>query len=142
MRHPLQITTPDVSASNATVIVAGEVFNNVKCDSISVGIEIEILSPTGDKLYERISRHKTHPRQKAREYVFDSIMIEKPLLWDTESPNLYTVTVSLLNDDGEVVDSVDGYIYFPGDSCRFPNMMFYQSEANTSGMGPNFYDQC
>ncbi len=105
MRHPLQITTPDVSASNAAVIVAGEVFNNVKCDSISVGIEI--VSPTGDKLYERISRHKTHPRQKAREYMFDSIMIEKPLLWDTESPNLYTVTVSLLNDDGEVVDSVD-----------------------------------
>lgn len=32
------------------------------------------------------------------------------------------------------------YMYFPGDSQKFPWMMFYQSEANTSGMGPNFYE--
>lgn len=32
------------------------------------------------------------------------------------------------------------YMYFPGDSRRFPWMMFYQSEANTSGLGPNFFE--
>ena len=32
------------------------------------------------------------------------------------------------------------YMYFPGDSRRFPWMMFYQSEANTSNMGPNFFE--
>ena len=32
------------------------------------------------------------------------------------------------------------YMYFPGDSRRFPNMMFYQSEASTAAMGPNFYE--
>ncbi len=32
------------------------------------------------------------------------------------------------------------YMYFPGDSRRFPWMIFYQSEANTSGMGPNFFE--
>ena len=32
------------------------------------------------------------------------------------------------------------YMYFPGDSKRFPNMIFYQSEANTSNMGPNYYE--
>lgn len=32
------------------------------------------------------------------------------------------------------------YMYFPGDSKRFPNLMFYQSEANTSNMGPNFFE--
>lgn len=32
------------------------------------------------------------------------------------------------------------YMYFPGDSRRYPWMMFYQSEANTSGMGPNYFD--
>lgn len=31
------------------------------------------------------------------------------------------------------------YMYFPGDSRRFPHMMFYQSEANTVGMGENWY---
>ena len=32
------------------------------------------------------------------------------------------------------------YMYFSGDSRRFPWMMFYQSEASTSMMGPNFYE--
>ncbi len=31
------------------------------------------------------------------------------------------------------------YMYFPGDGRRFSNMIFYQSEANMSNMGPNFY---
>lgn len=32
------------------------------------------------------------------------------------------------------------YMYFPGDGRRFPWMVFYQSEANMSMMGPNFYE--
>ena len=32
------------------------------------------------------------------------------------------------------------YGYFPGDSRNFPWMIFYQSEANTSNMGPNYFD--
>ncbi len=32
------------------------------------------------------------------------------------------------------------YMYFPGDSRRYPDMIFYQSEANLSNMGPNFYE--
>ena len=32
------------------------------------------------------------------------------------------------------------YMYFPGDSKRFPHMIFYQSEANTSNMGPNWFE--
>ena len=32
------------------------------------------------------------------------------------------------------------YMYFPGDSRRFPWMTFYQSEASTQAMGPNFFE--
>jgi len=32
------------------------------------------------------------------------------------------------------------YMYFPGDARRFPQMMFYQSEANAEAMGPNFFE--
>lgn len=32
------------------------------------------------------------------------------------------------------------YMYFPGDGRRFPWMVFYQSEANHSNMGPNWFD--
>ena len=32
------------------------------------------------------------------------------------------------------------YMYFPGDGKRYPYMNFYQSEANRSAMGPNFFE--
>ena len=32
------------------------------------------------------------------------------------------------------------YMYFPGDGQKFPWMMFYQSEATTAGLGPNYYE--
>ena len=32
------------------------------------------------------------------------------------------------------------YMYFPGDGKRFPWMKFYQSEANITNMGPNYFD--
>lgn len=32
------------------------------------------------------------------------------------------------------------YMYFPGDSKRFPEKTFYQSEASVAAMGPNFYE--
>ena len=32
------------------------------------------------------------------------------------------------------------YMYFPGDGQKFPWMMFYQSEATTAAMGPNFFE--
>ena len=32
------------------------------------------------------------------------------------------------------------YMYFPGDGRQFPWMIFYQSEATTSGMGQNFFE--
>ena len=32
------------------------------------------------------------------------------------------------------------YMYFPGDMKRYPEKTFYQSEASTAAMGPNFYE--
>ena len=32
------------------------------------------------------------------------------------------------------------YMYFPGDGRRFPWMTFYQSEATTANLGPNYYE--
>lgn len=32
------------------------------------------------------------------------------------------------------------YMYFPTDAQRYPDMIFYQSEASTSAMGPNYFE--
>ncbi|MDE5954754.1 MAG: DUF4982 domain-containing protein, partial [Duncaniella sp.] len=67
----------------------------------------------------RLSTVAMHPR--GRNHFTDSLPAPLALVTDIASYNYR-------------------YMYFPGDSRRFPGMIFYQSEANTSGMGPNYFD--
>lgn len=60
-----------------------------------------------------------HPR--GRNWETDSLPCDLAMITDVQSYNYR-------------------YMYFPGDGRRFPYMKFYQSEANLSMMGPNFYE--
>lgn len=55
--------------------------------------------------------------------------------------NLYTDSIPA---DLAVATEVNSYnyryMYFPGDMKRYPEKTFYQSEASTAAMGPNFYE--
>ncbi|MBR1401479.1 MAG: DUF4982 domain-containing protein [Prevotella sp.] len=54
--------------------------------------------------------------------------------WDTDS---LPCDLAMITD----VQSYNyRYMYFPGDGRRFPWMTFYQSEANVSGMGANYFE--
>ncbi len=79
--------------------------------------------------------------------------LQKELLHRYDSTRLVTVamhprgrnweTDSLPCDLAKITDVQSynyRYMYFPGDGRRFPYMKFYQSEANLSMMGPNFYE--
>lgn len=99
-RHPLHITTP----TNSSVVVSSEIVSRLKTDSISVAIDI--VSPTGKTVYSCEKRHWNNRRQPVREYLLDSIALAEPQLWDTEHPNLYTLTATLHRPDGTVADRV------------------------------------
>ena len=79
--------------------------------------------------------------------------LQKTLLLRYDSTRLVTVamhpryrnweTDSLPHDLAMITDIQAynyRYMYFPGDGRRFPWMKFYQSEASTSAMGPNFFE--
>ena len=79
--------------------------------------------------------------------------LQKTLLQRYDSTRLVTVamhpryrnweTDSLPHDLAMITDIQAynyRYMYFPGDGRRFPWMKFYQSEASTSAMGPNFFE--
>lgn len=103
-RHPLYITTPQASVERSTVIVDGEIGTFLKTDSIAVGIDITDMQ--GNKVYSAVKRHWNHPRQHMREHRLDSITLSDVALWDTENPNLYTLTATLYRPDGSVADVV------------------------------------
>ena len=79
--------------------------------------------------------------------------LQKTLLQRYDSTRLVTVamhpryrnwdTDSLPHDLAMITDVQSynyRYMYFPGDGRRFPWMTFYQSEANMTNMGPNFFE--
>lgn len=105
VRHPFSIITPVVSPEKSSVLISGEIANYVKADSLKVGIDIK--DPDGNTVYSKVGSHWVNRKQKIREYALDSITIESPRLWDTENPNLYTMTATIYRPDGTVADRLD-----------------------------------
>lgn len=101
MRHPLYITTPEVSVETATVSVQAE----VACyDKQPVKAEVVIMDAAGVEVARKTQEFKR--RQSTYEYKFDDIILTQPKLWDCDTPHLYMAQVTLYRPDGTVADCV------------------------------------
>ena len=101
MRHPLYITTPEVSQAEATVRIQAE----VACyNRHPVKAEVVITDAEGNEVVRKMQEFKR--RQSTYEYLFDDIKLQNPKLWDCESPHLYTAQVTVFHEDGKVADCV------------------------------------
>ncbi|MBO4995995.1 MAG: DUF4982 domain-containing protein [Muribaculaceae bacterium] len=103
-RHPLRITTPEVSEGRWSVVIEAELATFFKTDSIRAAIRL--TDPNGKEIYDATKAHWQHPRQHVREFKLDSIPMDDVMLWDCDNPNLYTAEVSLIKPDGTVADKV------------------------------------
>lgn len=101
MRHPLYITTPEVSENEAVVKVQAEIASMHRQP---VKAELVIRDAEGNEVYRKTEEFKRY--QSTWEYQFSDVKIASPKLWDCENPNLYTATVSTIGPDGKVTDSV------------------------------------
>lgn len=102
-RHPLQITTPVVSESLATVAVNVCAASSLPKKS-KMGIRLRVYGPDGKVVY---NKDKAFTAVRCSdEYALDTLVIDSPCLWSCESPYLYTAEVSLINSEGYVTDSV------------------------------------
>lgn len=101
MRHPLHITTPKVSETEATVSVQAEIAcHNGK----TVKAELLITDAGGREVARQTQEFKR--LQSTYEYRFNDIGLQKPELWDCDTPHLYTAQVTVFHPDGRVADRV------------------------------------
>jgi beta-galactosidase len=99
-RHPLYITTRD----NRFVTISAEVVTRGRDKKMPVSIKI--VSPDGQTAYEgRAEVNRSTPTRNVEQQL-PEIEIQNPQLWDTEHPNLYTVELTLYNEQGQAVDRV------------------------------------
>ena len=93
------------------------------------------------------------PNQPFNDWGVTMYKLQKTLLQRYDSTRLVTVAMhpryrnwdtDSLPCDLAMITDIQAYnyryMYFPGDGRRFPWMTFYQSEASTSAMGPNFFE--
>ncbi|WP_329254469.1 DUF4982 domain-containing protein [Streptomyces sp. NBC_01478] len=96
----VRVTTPDIDAERAVVEVATRVEN----DSIAirtVDVVTEIRDGGGSVVGSDVSKVTVLPGEPAT--VRQRLYVRAPLLWSTDTPALYTATVTLKGLDGESV---------------------------------------
>ena len=97
LRHPLYITTKDNKTVNITA--------NVQCTNKqnTVTMRLTVTAPDGNVVKNETYKLKRNRNYKqGQELVIPSFDIPSPMLWDCETPNLYTARVELLREDGTV----------------------------------------
>lgn len=93
------VTTPDVSAKEASVSLAIEIEGAKKGEKIDV--TTEIINPEGKVVASNNAPYIAHGQKHTQNF-----LVADPLLWSPESPALYTARTTL-KVDGKAVDSYD-----------------------------------
>src|ERR1700722_11683361 len=94
----VRVTTPDIDSERAVVEVATRVEN----DSVAIaaaGIVTEIRDPAGNVVASDTSQVSLLPSEPA--IARQRLYIRGPALWSPDSPALYTVSVTLTDENGE-----------------------------------------
>ena len=104
MRHPLYITTPEISDSQATVSVQVEMACYTQQKMLKT--ELVITDAQGDEVLRRVEELPFNPKMRTCEYQLADVQIQQPKLWSCETPHLYTAQVTLYHENGEIADCV------------------------------------
>lgn len=93
------ISTPEVSPGSATLSIATHITNPVK----GLTIEHDIIAPDGTRAAVSTSRIRKAPAPG--EFIDTrNIKIASPVLWDVDSPLLYTAVTRLRDAKGAIID--------------------------------------
>lgn len=101
-RHPLKITTNRTDSDSWQVAVESEVEFRDKSDSAY--LRLRILDPKQNTVYDSARSYWRNRRQPVRAFT-DTALISNPMLWDTNSPSLYSAIVELTDARGNIIDS-------------------------------------
>jgi beta-galactosidase len=96
------VTNPEVSADKATIRVTALVKNETNTPQ-SIVLKTQILginSKVAAKLQEKVEL-----MAKSEKEIIQTITVLKPLLWATETPNLYEAQVKILKDKNLIDDT-------------------------------------
>ena len=93
------VSTPKVSAASAQTSVKVNI-NNLQTDE-SAAIQVELIEKVSGKIVLTTKRDKLNKNEVS----IDLPVLENPLLWSPDTPNLYLLKTQLIQD-GQVIDEI------------------------------------
>lgn len=102
------LSTPAVSAERATVEVRTLVANRTE-QPARVRVEHRIVGPDGREAARTAEAVEVAAGEVA-EKTTRGIVIERPQLWDIDSPNLYRVLTRIVSEEGVMLDEVSNVL--------------------------------
>ena len=101
-RHGVYVTTPNVSAAEATVQLQVEVDGWQRHDASVLAV---IRDPQGQVVARTQGAMPQFTHQQCSEIQLDPVTLASPQLWDLDTPHLYTAEV-IVKADGVTADSL------------------------------------
>ena len=104
-RHPLFIRT----VNNQEVKIRANIFNQqkkAKAAGTFIPVEVRILDADGHVVAQQKTDVDFNAKWRDREYELPAIKIENAKLWSCDTPYLYTVEVTLYDNEGKVADQI------------------------------------
>jgi beta-galactosidase len=99
----VSITTPEVSAEKATVKIETQIKNETS-ENQSVQIVTKILNGSGVEIAKTENTQKINSGTELSDK--QTVQIESPELWSTQTPNLYNAVIEIRNGKGNLLDVV------------------------------------
>ncbi|TYK67462.1 glycoside hydrolase family 2 protein [Colwellia echini] len=97
------ITTPEVSDKQAKIHLSVDIDNEYKKNK-SLMLVTHIIDNKGNRVAS--NRKKVKVKSNSENNVAQTFIVDNPLLWDTENPNLYTAVTTLESKD-EIIDQYE-----------------------------------
>lgn len=98
----IYISTPEVNESSARVAI--ETHLSVGQPEKALTLEHKVFSPDGTQVAVFRKRIRK-PAQNPDLTLLNEIKIDRPILWDVDSPRMYCVQTSIIDSKGDVIDS-------------------------------------
>lgn len=99
----------DFTQGNFTLDVTVENYQNKKATRF---VEYKLLDPRQNLKIVSSGKQKVKLPAKQAQEISLADTLKRPALWSAEQPNLYTLVINLLDDDGQVIESVKDEIGF------------------------------
>ncbi len=103
--YDVAVTTRfDEALTDAVLTVSAQLSNSGRRDRIAA-LDLRLLDPQGRTVFAKPAGRITVGNRENGEIALSAI-VENPLKWTAETPFLYTLLLSLRNDDGEILEVV------------------------------------